>query len=158
MTKKVNIYPKYPITSVTPAIRTVSLGITKPVEDIRKCIIARAIVDEVLSDGTTVRLNMNNFNKNNDKSKVEKAVEAVKTSESITEEVKPEITEQEGIVVDEEPAAEEEVVEEPVEEKPTYQQNNNYNNNKHNKKNKNNKFNNNNNQQNNKSEDNNEDK
>lgn len=157
MTKKVNIYPKYPITSVTPAIRTVSLGITKPVEDIRKCIIARAIVDEVLSDGTTVRLNMNNFNKNNDKSKVEKAVEAVKTSESITEEVKPEITEQEGIVVDEEPAAEE-VVEEPVEEKPTYQQNNNYNNNKHNKKNKNNKFNNNNNQQNNKSEDNNEDK
>ena len=157
MTKKVNIYPKYPITSVTPAIRTVSLGITKPVEDIRKCIIARAIVDEVLSDGTTVRLNMNNFNKNNDKSKVEKAVEAVKTSESITE-AKPEITEQEGIVVDEEPAVEEEVVEDPVEEKPTYQQNNNYNNNKHNKKNKNNKFNNNNNQQNNKSEDNNEDK
>ena len=157
MTKKVNIYPKYPITTITPAIRTVSLGVTRPVEDIRKCIIARAIVDEVLSDGTTVRLTMNNFNKNNDKSKVEKAVEAVKTSESITEEVKPEITEQEGIVVDEEPVAEE-VVEEPVEEKPTYQQNNNYNNNKHNKKNKNNKFNNNNNQQNNKSEDNNEDK
>ena len=157
MNKKVNIYPKYPITTITPAIRTVSLGVTRPVEDIRKCIIARAIVDEVLSDGTTVRLTMNNFNKNNDKSKVEKAIEAVKTSESITEEVKPEITEQEGIVVDEEPATEE-VVEEPVEEKPTYQQNNNYNNNKHNKKNKNNKFNNNNNQQNNKSEDNNEDK
>jgi len=152
MTKKVNIYPKYPVTSVSPAIRTVTLAVTKTIEDIRKCIIARAIVDEVLSDGTTVRLTMSNFNKNNDKSKVTKAVEAVEAAEPVEE--KPvDITEQEGIVVDEEPAEEEVVEEAPVEEKPTYQQNNNYNN-KHNKKNKNNKFNNNNNQQNNKSEDN----
>ena len=130
MNKKVNIYPKNPITSVNPTIRTTTLRVTKPVEDIRKCIIARAIVDEVLEDGSIVRLTLSNYDKDNSKTKIEKVAEQVKP---VVEDIK----EREEIVV------EETETEEVVEEQPATPQQNNYQNNnfKHNKKNKN-KFNN----------------
>ena len=53
-TKKVNIYPSTPIVSVTPPIRTTVKGATKKIETIRKCIIARAKVEEILPTGDTV--------------------------------------------------------------------------------------------------------
>lgn len=62
-TKIVNIYPSMPITTVNPPIRTTVKRVTKSVKEIRACIIARAIVEEVLSNGKTVRLDFSNYNK-----------------------------------------------------------------------------------------------
>ena len=64
-TKKVNIYPSTPIVSVTPPIRTTVKGATKKIETIRKCIIARAKVEEVLPTGDTVILDLSNYDKDN---------------------------------------------------------------------------------------------
>lgn len=63
LTKVVNIYPSMPITGVNPPIRSVVKHVTKSVDEIRTCIIARAIVEEILPDGKVVRLNFSNYNK-----------------------------------------------------------------------------------------------
>lgn len=65
MNKVVNIYPSMAILSVNPPIRTTQVKVTKSTSEIRACIIARAIVDEVLPNGKTIRLNLNNYNKDN---------------------------------------------------------------------------------------------
>ena len=65
MKKRVNIYPRGPITSVNPPIRMAVKGVTKDVQDIRKCIIAGAKVEEVINNGTAVLLNLNNYDKDN---------------------------------------------------------------------------------------------
>lgn len=72
MNKKVNIYPKNPITDLNPPIRSRVMGVIKSVDEIRKCIIARAIVEEVLSDGTTVTLNFGNYDKDNNPTSMDK--------------------------------------------------------------------------------------
>lgn len=61
--KVVNIYPTTPILSTNPPIRTMAYKITKPIKDIRACIIAGAKVEEILPNGTTIRLNLNNYDK-----------------------------------------------------------------------------------------------
>ena len=61
LTKVVNIYPSMPITGVNPPIRSVVKKVTKSIEEIRTCLMARAIVEEVLADGRTVKLNMSNY-------------------------------------------------------------------------------------------------
>lgn len=140
MNKKVNIYPKNPITTVNPTIRTTTLRVSKPVEDIRKCIIARAMVDEVLDDGTTLRLDLNNYDKDNNPTKTEKNADGVKAAlvpEKIEE--RPEV-----VIIDEDKntnEAEEEAAEE-EEDNTSNDNNNQQNRNNNNKKNKNNKFNN----------------
>lgn len=73
MNKKVNIYPKTPVLSINPPIRSAVRKVTKSTEEIRECIIARAIVEEILPDGSTVRLNFSNYDKNNTPSKLEQA-------------------------------------------------------------------------------------
>ena len=65
MTKRVNIYPSTPILSVIPIIRGVVKSATKDTDTIRKCIIARAKVEEILPDGTCIVLDLNNYNKDN---------------------------------------------------------------------------------------------
>lgn len=65
-TKVVNIYPTAPIIGVNPPIRSSVKKVTKTIEEIRTCLMARAIVDEVLSDGTTIRLTNSNYDKTND--------------------------------------------------------------------------------------------
>ena len=65
MNKVVNIYPTWPITRLNPPIRHAVKNVTKPVEDIRICLVARAIVEEVLPDGSVVELGFNNYNKDN---------------------------------------------------------------------------------------------
>lgn len=65
MVKKVNVYPTSPIISLDIPLRTRMMGINMDTEDIRKCIIAQAIVEEVLSDGKIVRLNFTNYDKDN---------------------------------------------------------------------------------------------
>lgn len=65
-TKKiVNIYPTMPVTRVTPPLRTVAKNVSRPISYIRSCIMGRAMVDEILPDGTTVRLGLHNYDKNN---------------------------------------------------------------------------------------------
>lgn len=63
MNKIVNIYPTTPITGVNPPIRSMVRHITKSVNDIRTCIIARAIVEEVLPSGCTILLDLSNYDK-----------------------------------------------------------------------------------------------
>lgn len=64
MQKKVNIYPRGPITSVNPPIRVPVRGVTKDVKDIRRCIIAGAKVEEIIPTGTIV-LNLQNYDIDN---------------------------------------------------------------------------------------------
>ena len=64
MKKKVNIYPRGPITSVNPPIRVPVKNVTKDVKDIRKCIIANARVDEITPNGL-VSLNLQNYDLDN---------------------------------------------------------------------------------------------
>lgn len=66
MVKLVNVYPNSPITTVNPPIRTRMNNINMSVEDIRKCLIATAYVEEVLSGRKTIALDFSNYNKNND--------------------------------------------------------------------------------------------
>lgn len=62
-TKIVNIYPSIPIIGINPPIRSVVKRVTKSISEIRTCLMARAIVEEVLPDGKTVRLNIGNYDK-----------------------------------------------------------------------------------------------
>jgi hypothetical protein len=64
MTKVVNIYPTSPITGVNPPIRSAIKNVTKSVEEIRTCLIARAIVEEIIG-GAIVRLDNTNYDKDN---------------------------------------------------------------------------------------------
>lgn len=61
MKKRVNIYPRGPITTTNPPIRVPVKNVTKDVKDIRKCIVAGAKVEEILDNGTLVLLNLNNY-------------------------------------------------------------------------------------------------
>lgn len=67
LNKIVNIYPSGPIVTVNPPIRSTVKRVTKSVKEIRACLMARAMVEEVLADGSTVRLNMSNYDTFNDK-------------------------------------------------------------------------------------------
>lgn len=63
LTKVVNIYPSMPITGVNPPIRSAVKRVTKSVEEIRICLMSRAVVEEILPNGKTVRLNISNYDK-----------------------------------------------------------------------------------------------
>lgn len=63
LTKVVNIYPSMPITGVNPPIRSAVKRVTKSIEEIRTCLMSRAIVEEVLPSGETVRLDISNYDK-----------------------------------------------------------------------------------------------
>lgn len=154
--KEVNVFPKYgPITTVNPPIRVAIKNALQSIENIRRCIAAGALVEEVL-DGENLVLDFTNYDADNRsdqpvkpvevkeevvvEDKVEEAapiveepkVEEEATKEEETEEAaEEENTEEVGEVVEEESSEEDEDVEESTEEnKPN---NNNYNN-KHNKK------------------------
>ena len=128
-TKKVNIYPSTPIVSVTPPIRTTVKGATKKIETIRKCIIARAKVEEILPTGDTVILDLSNYDKDNrfnTESKMDipetPADPIVPDAPVVEEPVKEEPVKEEETVVEEAPVVEtpaddtEETVEEDTEE------------------------------------------
>ena len=110
-TKKVNIYPSTPIVSVTPPIRTTVKGATKKIETIRKCIIARAKVEEVLPTGDTIILDLSNYDKDN-RFNTESKMDIPETP---ADPIVPDAPVVEESVKEEEPAKEEETV---VEEAP----------------------------------------
>ena len=154
--KEVNVFPKYgPITTVNPPIRVAIKNALQSIENIRRCIAAGALVEEVL-DGENLVLDFTNYDADNRsgqpvktvevkeevvvEDKVEEAtpvveepkVEEEATKEEETEEAaEEENTEEVGEVVEEESSEEDEDAEESSEENKS--NNNNYNN-KHNKK------------------------
>lgn len=156
--KEVNVFPKYgPITTVNPPIRVAIKNTLQSIENIRRCIAAGALVEEVLDDENLV-LDFTNYDADNRsgqpvktvevkeevvvEDKVEEAapvveepkVEEAATKEEETEEAaEEENTEEVGEVVEEESSEEEEDAEEATGENNSNGNNNNYNN-KHNKK------------------------
>jgi len=60
-TKIVNIKATIPVRDVTPPISGTRTNIKMTLSDILKCLCRRAIVEQVLSDGSTVRLTTKNF-------------------------------------------------------------------------------------------------
>ena len=75
MVKKVNVVAKLPIRTMTPVLFGEHKGISMSPANIFKCLIHRAIVDEVLPDGTLVRLDMTNYNQDNSKKMAPKVLE-----------------------------------------------------------------------------------
>lgn len=62
MVKKVNVYAPIPIRTVTPPIHGRLNGVAMTPANILKCLIGRATVFEVLSDGSLLRLTQKNYN------------------------------------------------------------------------------------------------
>lgn len=108
--KEVNVFPKYgPITTVNPPIRVAIKNTLQSIENIRRCIAAGALVEEVL-DGENLVLDFTNYDADN------RSGQPVKTVE-VKEEVAVEDKVEEAAPVVEEPKVEEEATkEEEVEE------------------------------------------
>lgn len=104
MKKIVNIKPTLPIYTLRTPITGPVFNCEMSDGDILNCICARALVDEVLCDGTTIRLNLTNYNKDNEPKsiKIEEVVtplildskeaklEEIKIEDSVPEEIKKE--------------------------------------------------------------------
>ena len=79
MKKKINIYAKMPFSYGKGIIRGNMNNITLDIEGIRQLILAKNIVDEILPNGELLRLDLTNYNTNNDPA--EKArIEAAKAA------------------------------------------------------------------------------
>ena len=60
--KRVNIYPRGPITTVEPPIRTITKNVSKSIADIWNCLIAGAKVEEIINtNGQVIELNLTNY-------------------------------------------------------------------------------------------------
>lgn len=68
MVKKVNIIAQIPIRTVYPPIYGSYSGVMMSPSVILKCILHKAVVEEILPDGSTIRLNATNYNTVNDPS------------------------------------------------------------------------------------------
>ena len=146
--KEVNVFPKYgPITTVNPPIRVAIKNALQSIENIRRCIAAGALVEEVL-DGENLVLDFTNYDADNRSGQPVKPVEVkeeVVVEEKLEEAApvveEPKVEEEATKEEDTEEAAEEEnveevgevVEEESSEEEEDKSNSNNYNN-KHNKK------------------------
>jgi len=108
MMKVINLYTRAPITALSVPIRGTAMGLHLHVKDIFKCMCQKAVIDEVLKDGSLVRLDMANYNTNNEPVIEEAIVEEVITP-PVVDEVPPVETEDEEVtdpVVDEVPPVE----------------------------------------------------
>lgn len=63
--KVVNINATIPIVNVTPQLYGYREGIKMTLSDILKCLMRRAIIHEVMPDGSTIRLTLKNFRDDN---------------------------------------------------------------------------------------------
>ena len=85
--KTVNINATIPIVNVTPPLYGYREGIKMTISDILKCLMRRAIIHEVMPDGTTIRLDLKNFRDDNRAAMKPKEEEKVVEEEPKTEEV-----------------------------------------------------------------------
>ena len=86
MKKKINIYAKMPFSYGKGIIRGNMNNITLDIEGIRQLILAKNIVDEILPNGELLRLDLTNYNTNNDpaeKARIEAAKAAAKPSQGL---------------------------------------------------------------------------
>ena len=87
LVKTVNIKANIPVRDVTPPVYGVREGIKMTASDILKCLCKRAIIDQVLSDGSTVRLTTKNFREDFEgqlQAKLAAEKEAIMSGENIT--------------------------------------------------------------------------
>lgn len=91
MTKRVNINAPVAIRTITPPIYGRVSNIVMTTGDILKCICKRAVVDEILPDGSTVRLTMKNYYTDNGAGLDAKKVEVVSQPAKVSDNKKPEI-------------------------------------------------------------------
>lgn len=61
MTKRVNIKTTIPVRNITPPLSGTCKDIIMTTGDILKCLCKRAVVEEILPDGSTIKLNMHNY-------------------------------------------------------------------------------------------------
>ena len=61
MTKRVNVRTVVAVRTINPPISGTVSNVIMSTSDILKCLCRRAIVDEVLPNGKTIRLNMRNY-------------------------------------------------------------------------------------------------
>ena len=87
--KTVNINATIPIVNVTPPLYGYREGIKMTISDILKCLMRRAIIHEVMPDGTTIRLDLKNFRDDNRAAMKPKEEEKVVEEEPKTEETAP---------------------------------------------------------------------
>lgn len=87
--KTVNINATIPIVNVTPPLYGYREGIKMTISDILKCLMRRAIIHEVMPDGTTIRLDLKNFRDDNRAAMKPKEEEKVVEEEPKTEEAAP---------------------------------------------------------------------
>lgn len=130
MKKTVNIQSRDVLYVLTPPMAGIVNNVQMELADIRMCLVKGADVEEVLKDGTTIKLDLDNYRKDfyvAEEKKEIKIEEKIEVKESI--EIK-EVVEEAPVeeVKEEEPTEEikeevkEEVVEEVKEEKPPVQQ------------------------------------
>lgn len=113
MVKKVNIHAPIPIRDITPNLYGDYKNLMMSPANILKCLIHRAIVHEVLSDGTLVMLTQKNYNTNNEPAKTPVSKED-KLQSAVTKEDK---VENNGKVVKGDKKEEKKASEVPVEDK-----------------------------------------
>lgn len=107
MVKKVNIRASVPIKDFKPPIYGTCNGIEMSTGDILKCLCKHAIVEEVLPDGSTVRLDMKNYYTDNAPKtvKVPAASEVQVVETSVPDEVHNELVDEPNLTVECETAA-----------------------------------------------------
>ena len=126
--KTVNIKADIPIKNITPPIYGIKTNIKMNLSDILKCLCRRAIIEEVLSDGSTVRLTQKNFREDFEgqlQERLKKEAVENTSSEVVIEETveEVEVAKDEEIVTDSETVYYEDEEEDVIEEEQTFDEN-----------------------------------
>lgn len=121
--KKINVYAKMPFCYGKAIIRGNMNNITLDIEGIRQLILAKNIVDEILPNGELLRLDLTNYNINNDpaeKARIEAAKAAAEAArieaERKAKEEAERIAQEEAIKAEAEKAAQEEAIKKAAED------------------------------------------
>lgn len=123
MKKKINVYAKMPFFYGKAVIRGNMNNVTVDIECIRQLILAKNIVDEILPNGELLRLDLTNYNTNNDpaeKARIEAAKAAAEAArieaERKAKEEAEQIAKEEAIKAEAEKAAKEEAIKKAAED------------------------------------------
>ena len=94
--KLVNIHPTMPIFTIAPPITGVVQSQKMNIGDIEKCLLGRAVVEEILPDKSTIQLSLINYKEDfvgayeNSKAKVNAEAKAVQEKKAVEEAAKKE--------------------------------------------------------------------
>lgn len=116
MKKKINVYAKMPFFYGNAIIRGNMNNITLDIEVIRQLILAKNIVDEILPNGELLRLDLTNYNINNDPAEKARIEAARIEAERKAKEEAERIAKEEAIKAEAEKAAKEEAIKKAAED------------------------------------------